>query len=199
MNITAPTPRTWRTWTAATAVLLAAASLTTPAAGSAQATTAIAANKPPTILSCRAATPLGRPLTFTPALTLRQRTTRITATLRLTGCTTPNGPHPQLRSATLTLEGTARAGCSGASAPDGSAKITWYDAQGHRAGTSVVQPARRSVTSYNPGDALLGGTVTKGPLHGTRMTGTATPTSDVSGCAVRGLHSLHATGTLKFQ
>ncbi|WP_030303449.1 hypothetical protein [Streptomyces katrae] len=200
MNITTPTPSTWRTWTAATAVLLTTATLTAPAATPAAArTTAIAANTPHTALSCRAATPPGRPLTFTPALTLSQRTTRITATLRLTGCTTPNGHHPQLRSATLTLDGTARAGCSGASTPDGSARITWYNAQGHHTGTSTVQSTPRFVSSYNPGDALLSGRVTQGPLHGTRMTGTATPTSDVSGCAAHGLRTLSATGTLKFQ
>ncbi|MGW7436469.1 MMPL family transporter [Streptomyces sp. NPDC054849] len=111
----------------------------------------------------------------------------------------PSGPHPQLRSATLALDGTARAGCSGASTPDGSARITWYNAQGHHAGTSTVQSTPRFVNSYNPGDALLSGRVTQGPLRGTRMTGTATPTSDVSGCAVQGLRTLYATGTLKFQ
>ncbi|WP_371674121.1 hypothetical protein OG985_44560 [Streptomyces sp. NBC_00289] len=77
--------------------------------------------------------------------------------------------------------------------------ITWYDATGHRAGTSTVRPTRRSVTSYNPGDALLAGTVTSGPLNETRIMESATPTSDVSGCIVKGLLTLSAAGTLKSQ
>ena len=200
MNSILSAPRTPRTWTATVAVLLTAAALTAPATASATPnTTAAAANGSRLALSCQAATRAGHPISFSPALTLQQRPTRITATLRLTGCSASSGPARQLRSGTFTLQGTAQAGCAGASGVHGSGSITWYDAKGNRAGTSAIRPTRRSVTSYNPGNALLDGAVTSGPLNGTRITGSATPTNDVSGCIVGGLRTLSAAGTLKFR
>ncbi|WP_406503316.1 hypothetical protein [Streptomyces sp. NBC_00212] len=197
MNSILSAPRTSRTWTATVASLLTAAALTAPATASATPnTTTVAANSSRLALSCKAATRTGHPIGFSPALTLQQHPTRITATLHLTGC---SGANQQLRSATFTIQGTAQAGCSGTSGVHGSGSITWYDADGHRTGTSTIHPTRRSTTGYNPGNALLEGTVTSGPLNGSRITGSATPTSDVSGCAVTGLRTLSAAGTLKFQ
>ncbi|WP_328863185.1 hypothetical protein [Streptomyces sp. NBC_00306] len=196
MNSILSAPRTSRTWTATVAVLLAAAALTAPATASATPhTTTVAANSSRLALSCKAATRTGHPISFSPALTLQQRKTRITATVHLTKC---SGANQQLRSGTFKVQGTAQASCSGALGVSGSGSITWYDAKGHRAGTSTVRPTG-SATGYNPGNALLGGTVTSGPLNRGRITGSATPTSDVSRCAVTGLRTLSAAGTLKFQ
>ncbi|MFF5973999.1 hypothetical protein ACFY7C_20970 [Streptomyces sp. NPDC012769] len=193
---TSNTPR--RHSMAAAFVMAAALAAPTPASAHVP-LTAAPANARSAALTCRVSTSADRPITFTPPLTLRQRSTRITATLRLTGCTDAHGKRvARLHSGTLTTQGTAQAGCTSARDIKGSATITWYDAAGRKTDTSTIQGARRAVSSYNPGDALLGGKVTAGALQGTTLSGTATPTSDVSSCTGRGLHSLRAAGKLKF-
>lgn len=178
--------------------LVATAVLTAPAdAAPAPTRTPVAAPRA-AALACRAATPADRPVTFSPKLTLRPRHVNITGTLKLTACTSPNGSQQRLRSATLTMKGSGQASCSGASNITGTATITWRDGAGHRAGTSAITSTRRSISGYNPGDALLGGTVTHGVLTGRRVVGSATPTSDVTSCATRGLATLHAAGKIKF-
>ncbi|MFF8610722.1 hypothetical protein ACF06X_32980 [Streptomyces sp. NPDC015346] len=197
--MTSPTgiTSTTRRYTMAGALLLAAALSVPASAHSPQA--AAPAKAGSAALTCKVATSADRPITFTPPLTLRQRSTRITATLRLTGCTDTHGKRvARLHSGTLTSQGTAQTGCTSARDIKGSATITWHDAAGRKTGTSTIQGARRAVSSYNPGDALLGGKVTSGALKGTTLSGSATPTSDVSTCTGRGLHSLRAAGKLKF-
>ncbi|WP_067812743.1 hypothetical protein [Actinomadura kijaniata] len=61
--------------------------------------------------------------------------------------------------------------------------VRWYDAQGGHLGTTTVLPAPGQILGYNPGDALPTGVATSGPLSGSRVQGSATPTSDVSRCA----------------
>ncbi|MFG3507089.1 hypothetical protein ACGF5F_16440 [Streptomyces sp. NPDC047821] len=182
------------------AVLLMATALAALAPAAAQAPpTAAAAKAGSAAWTCRVSTSADRPVTFTPPLTLRQRSTRITATLRLTGCTDGRGKRvPRLHRGTLTTQGTAQASCTRARAIKGSAGITWYDGTGRRTGTSTIKATRTAVSSYNPGDALLGGKVTSGVLKGTKVSGSATPTSDVSTCTGKGLRSLRAAGKLKF-
>ena len=178
--------------------LVATAVLPTPAGAAPAPTHAPMAAPRAAALACRAATPTGRPVTFSPKLTLRPRHVNITGTLKLTACTSPDGSHQRLRSATLTMKGSGQASCSGASNITGTATITWHDAAGRPAGTSAIASTRRSISGYNPGDALLGGTVTRGVLTGRRVIGSATPTSDVTSCATGGLATLHAAGTIRF-
>ncbi|MEV7394286.1 hypothetical protein [Streptomyces sp. NPDC091215] len=176
----------------ATAAVLALAAIV---AG--QSTTATAAAR--TVLTCHVATTADRPITFSPPLSTLTRPTRVTGTFRVTTCTSPDHSVNGLRSAVATMNGSGQAGCSGGSDITGTVTVVWYDAAGKRAGTSVVVPNQRSVNSYNPSDALLGGTVTRGPLAGTFMTGSATPTSDVTSCITRGLATVRGAGTVTFR
>ncbi|OKJ13935.1 hypothetical protein [Kitasatospora sp. CB01950] len=181
--------------------LLAAAALTAALAPVAEA----AAPRPDTaqaraatpLLSCRVATSADDPVAFSPPLTFQARTTQLTGTLDLFDCTSPDGSQPDLDSGTLTLRATGRAGCNGATQITGTGTITWYDGAGEEAGTSSLQPVG-SVDGYNPGDALLGGTVTDGLLAGARASGSATPTVDVDQCAEGGISTLNGSGTIRF-
>ncbi|MGW0708277.1 hypothetical protein ACWD4G_20360 [Streptomyces sp. NPDC002643] len=152
-----------------------------------------------TVLTCHVATSAAHPITFAPPLGVRTRATRVSATFRVTGCVSPDRSASRLRSGTATMSGSGRASCSGGSGIGGSVTVRWYDASGRRAGTSVIVPNRRSVNGYNPADALLGGNVTRGPLTGAFMTGSATPTSDVTSCVSRGLRTVSGAGTVRFQ
>ncbi|MCQ4041538.1 hypothetical protein ACFOSC_12565 [Streptantibioticus rubrisoli] len=83
----------------------------------------------------------------------------------------------------------------------GSGRITWYAASGQRGrvvGGSVLVPDARGGQGYTPVDSLLTGSVTSGRLAGRRSTGTAVPTSDVLGCASRGVRSVAGRGLLSF-
>ncbi|MGI5170351.1 hypothetical protein ACQEU3_38965 [Spirillospora sp. CA-253888] len=149
-------------------------------------------------LVCDAATPPGRPVTFAPPVGLLPRRTAVTGTARLGNCSSPDGTHRRVHHGVLTGHATAVASCTKARDITGQGEITWYDAAGDRLGTTTVRPARRQILSYNPGDALLVGTAVSGPLAGKRIRGSATPTSDVSRCAVTGLHAVHGKGKASF-
>ncbi|MEU8975120.1 hypothetical protein AB0D11_38785 [Streptomyces monashensis] len=152
-----------------------------------------------TALECRVTTSPNHPITFSPALTLRPRTIRVSGTFRLTNCSSPAGTEQRLRSGVLTLQGSGNASCTGGTQLSGSATVTWYDTAGHKAGTSTIKSTRSSVSGYNPADALFGGRVASGRLAGTKVSGSATPTSDVTRCASSGLRTLHGAGTLSFK
>lgn len=169
-----------------------------PAVAGAPAKTGKAPTAVTTSLTCHADSSRKAPVTFSPAVTLERRVTRITGTFHLTGCTSPDGSQRRLRSATVKIHGRANADCTGADGISGSSTIVWYDAASHRVGTSTGHATQRSVSSYNPGDALLSGAVDRGLLAGTRSSATTTPTSNVARCTTRGLHVLRATGTVRF-
>ncbi|MEW9551853.1 hypothetical protein [Nonomuraea sp. NPDC050783] len=152
---------------------------------------------PQDTLTCQVGTAPGQPVTFTPAVGFLPRAVTAKATLVLTGCA-GTGAAAGLRSGRMTVRGTGRAFCTGAQDIHGKGRITWYGPDGRPAGVSTLRPAANRVQSYNPGDMLLGGSITKGPLAGARVSGTATPTSDVSGCVARGLTSVQGTGTITF-
>ncbi|MCK2220340.1 hypothetical protein MF672_042045 [Actinomadura sp. ATCC 31491] len=156
-----------------------------------------AAAVPQDTLTCRVGTSPGRPVTFTPAVGFLPRPVTAKAALVLTGCA-GTGAAAGLRSGRMTVHGTGRAFCTGVQDVHGKGRITWYDAAGRPAGVSALRPAVNQVQSYNPGDMLLGGTIAKGPLAGARVSGTATPTTDVSGCVARGLTAVEGTGTITF-
>jgi hypothetical protein len=185
------TPRFLRPRIAATALLALTALAIGPSPAAAE-----TSGQPS--LRCHVATSANNPITFSPKLNLQPRTTHVTGTFRLTACSSPNGSQRRLRSGVLTLRATSRASCSGGSAITGSGTLTWHDASGRRIGTSTLKSTRRSVSGYNPGDALLGGKITRGPLTGARMSGSATPTSNVSRCATSGLRTVTGAGTVSF-
>ncbi|MBF6047916.1 hypothetical protein GO001_22230 [Streptomyces sp. NRRL B-1677] len=181
--------------TAAT-TLMALTALATSAPASVPASTI--QHKAAETLRCRLHTVPGHPITFTPKLTLQPRTTKVSGSLKLTDCTSPDGKYAQLRTGSGEASGTGQASCGGASGINGSAAITWYDRSGRSLGTSTLKPTLRSVNSYNPADSFLAGEVTRGPLAHLHAAGSITPTSDVTACTSSGLRSLHGTGTLRF-
>lgn len=189
-----------RTLKAVAAALLALSGPVTSAAASAPPSVPVGAirQKAADPLRCRIHTLPGRPITFSPRLTLLPRTTEVSGSFRLSDCVSPGGPYSQLRSGAGEARGTGRASCGGASDISGTGTITWYDPSGRRVGTSTLNPTRRPASGYNPGDSLLIGEVTRGPLAGLHMAGSITPTSDVTACASSGLSFVHGTGTLRF-
>ncbi|QYC40099.1 hypothetical protein Nocox_12405 [Nonomuraea coxensis DSM 45129] len=184
----------------AVATLATAAAL--PLATAAALPLATAAALPPAAvpqdtLTCRVGTPPGRPVTFTPAVGFLPRQVTAEATLTLSGCA-GTGQAAGLSSGRMTVTGTGRAFCTGVQDIRGKGRITWYDATGGPAGTSALRPAAEQAQTHNPGDMLLSGRIGKGVLAGARVSGTATPTSDVSGCVTRGLSSVQGAGTITF-
>lgn len=151
-----------------------------------------------TVLTCRISTAAGQPVTFTPAVGFLPRTVTAQGTLVLTGCSGTAPSAANLRSGRLTVHGTGRAFCTGVQNIRGKGQITWYGADGREAGVSTLRPEAGQVRSHNPGDMLLSGKIVKGPLAGARTAGTATPTSNVSTCATRGITGVHGAGTMTF-
>ncbi|MDX3386033.1 hypothetical protein PV682_31930 [Streptomyces niveiscabiei] len=151
-----------------------------------------------TALSCTARTVAGRPVSFSPPLTMANRQVTVTGSFRLTDCSSPNRTRRGPASGVFTFRGTGHAGCTSASGISGKATVTWYDRAGHRVGTSTVRPAGRRTSSFNPSDALFDGTVTAGVLTGARVSGRAVPTSDVTSCVSSGLRTLHGAGKMAF-
>ncbi|MFC9971177.1 hypothetical protein ACFVH6_09800 [Spirillospora sp. NPDC127200] len=149
-------------------------------------------------LVCDAATTPDRPVTFAPPVGLLPRRTTVTGTAWLGNCSSPDGAHRKIHYGFLSGRATAVASCTKARDIAGEGGITWYDADGNRLGTTTVRPAQQQILSYNPGDALLVGTALSGPLAGKRIRGSATPTSDVSRCAVQGLRTVHGKGKVSF-
>ncbi|WP_414170478.1 hypothetical protein ACMATS_36650 [Streptoverticillium reticulum] len=176
----------------------AAALLTVTALATAPAPATAAPAEMRTVLRCRIATSGERPITFSPELTTQPRLIHVTGTFRVTGCTSPDGSERRLHDGVATIRGSGLASCSGATRITGSGKVVWYDTAGRRAGLSTLRPTLNAVSSYNPADALLVGTVTRGPLTGTSVSGSATPTSDLSRCASSGLSTVRGKGTVRF-
>ncbi|GAA3579097.1 hypothetical protein GCM10022419_070690 [Nonomuraea rosea] len=174
--------------TAATGLAIAAAAVL-PAA---------AAHAEQTLLTCQVSTTSQRPLTFSPPVGFLPRTVTAQATLELSGCTGTGPSASGLRSGLLTAQGTGRASCSGVQDIKGKGRIVWFGQDGSRAGVSTLRPSPARVQTYNPGDMLLSGQISKGPLAGSRTTGTATPTSNISICATKGLSTVYGSGKITF-
>ncbi|MGA5135274.1 hypothetical protein ACPCTO_36415 [Streptomyces olivoreticuli] len=191
-----PLARLARTTAAGFTVIAAVGVLAAPATAVPRAAVAATGRS---ALECRVTTTPNHPVTFSPALTLRPRAIRMTGTFRLTGCSSPAGTERRLRSGVLTVQGSGNAGCTGGTQLSGSAMVTWYDSAGDKAGTSTIKSTRSSVSGYNLTDALFGGEVVSGRLAGTKVSGSATPTSDVTRCASSGLRTLQGAGTLSFK
>ncbi|NBE97098.1 hypothetical protein FE391_42810 [Nonomuraea sp. KC401] len=176
-------------------VLKRAAAATAAAAAMLTAAPA-AATSQETLLTCQVATTAERPITFNPPVRFLPHTVTAQAGLALTGCTASSGTG--IRSGVMTVRSTGRASCAGVQDIRGKGTITWYGADGRKIGTSTLRPSVEKLTGYNPGDMLLSGRVTKGRLAGSKVTGTATPTSTVSTCATKGLATIHGKGTITF-
>ncbi|UBU08692.1 hypothetical protein [Nonomuraea gerenzanensis] len=159
---------------------------------------ASAATVQQTLLTCQVATTPDRPITFNPPVRLLPRTVTAQAGIVLTGCVSSASSAAHLRSGTMTVHSTGRASCAGVRDVHGKGTITWYGADGRQAGVSTVRPSVEKVAGYNPGDMLLGGRISKGTLAGARLTGTATPTSNVNSCATKGLGTVHGVGRITF-
>ncbi|MFC5835926.1 hypothetical protein [Nonomuraea insulae] len=160
-----------------------------------------AAHTGQTLLTCTVSTTSGKPITLDPPVRLVAQRVTARATLALSQCTSPTGAHARLRSGWLTAHGTGQASCVSVSDINAGGRITWYDADKRQAGTSVLNPdtvRTGTVKSYNPGNLLLSGKVTKGRLTGATVTGNAVPTSDVSACATTGLTSVAGAGKVTF-
>ncbi|WP_433498343.1 hypothetical protein ACQP1K_26205 [Sphaerimonospora sp. CA-214678] len=168
------------------------------AEGDAGAVTAITrpAASPHTVLTCSAKT--AKPITFDPPLTQRAQQATFRGTISLINCTSPDNSHPRPRSGQLTFEGGGLATCTGVEKATGSGTITWKDANGVKLGTSTLRPNLNAIDSYNPGNAVLFGEITGGMLKGTRTSGRAIPTSDISKCATTGLTGVEGAGTMDF-
>ncbi|MFI6517751.1 hypothetical protein ACIBF1_19495 [Spirillospora sp. NPDC050679] len=149
-------------------------------------------------LVCEAVTTPDRPVTFSPPVGLLPRRTTVTGAAWLGNCSSPDGTHREIHYGFLSGRATAVASCTKARDIAGEGRITWYDVDGNRLGVTMVRPAQSQILSYNPGDALLMGTALSGPLAGKRIRGSATPTSDVSRCAVSGLRTVHGKGKASF-
>jgi hypothetical protein len=159
--------------------------------------TASAATAPsPALLTCSIRTAPNQPLTFNPPLKRTPQNTTLSSTLNLSGCT---GSQGGIQSGQLTVSGSGRASCTSVEGVQGSGKITWFGANGRSAGTSNVAPANRSANTSNPGEALLTGRVSGGVMNGAQVSGTATPTSSVTGCALGGLKTVHGSGKITFR
>ncbi|MFC4913013.1 hypothetical protein [Actinomadura gamaensis] len=191
---------------AVSAVGLAAAALAAPTVPATAATATrtsplsrpVASAVTSAALVCDAATPPGRPVTFSPPVGLIPHRTTVVGVADFTNCFSPNGSRRAVNHGRLTARGTARASCTTARVEDGRGAITWYDAKGRRLGTTTVRPARDQIVGSNPGDAMLSGIATSGLLAGSRVRGTATPTSDVGPCAIIGLAAVHGRGKVTF-
>ncbi|MGW0484087.1 hypothetical protein [Nonomuraea sp. NPDC003214] len=168
------------------------------------ATPQVAAHTGQKLVTCTVSTTPGRPITLDPPVSMTVRRITARATLALTHCTSPNGAHARLRSGWLTAHGTGLGSCTNVDDISATGRITWYDADKRPAGTSVIKPdhsaieAARSVKSYNPGDMLLGGKVTKGRLAGASVAGSAIPTSDITTCTTTGIAAVTGTGKISF-
>ncbi|MCP2337420.1 hypothetical protein [Actinomadura rupiterrae] len=182
-----------------TAAGLTAAALTTVLAVPATAsTTSRVSSASAAALVCDAATPPGRPVTFTPAVGLLPHRTTVTGIADLTNCSSPNGSRRAVHHGRLTARGTAFASCTAARVESGHGTIAWYDAKGRRLGTTTLRPVGSQVVSSNPGDAMLTGVATSGLLSGSRVQGAATPTSDTGSCAITGMRAVHGKGKVTF-
>ncbi|QLE75639.1 hypothetical protein FGW37_32210 [Streptomyces rectiverticillatus] len=199
-------PRTATIHAALSALLLGALCTTagpgtTPAAaaatGAAPAGTALAG----TALSCSLQTAPGDPLVFRPPVTGRVQRVSATGTVLLDRCTSADGSQYGIRSGRMVLRGSATANCLTAARPEGSAVVTWYHGwaqRGRTAGTSRLRPSPRGGGGYTPADTFLSGDVVSGRMAYRHVRGRAVPTTDVTGCAARGLRTVAGRGNISF-
>ncbi|WP_182906173.1 hypothetical protein [Microbispora sp. H13382] len=151
-----------------------------------------------TVLTCAVSTGGGQPITSDPAVGKEARTVTAKGVLTLTGCASPDGSFPNIRSGTATLQGSAQASCTGVQNVTGTGIISWKDGQGQSLGSSTIRPNLDAINAYNPGDMMLVGEVTDGKMKGRRIAGKAAPTSDVSQCSSKGVSSVQGSGTVAF-
>ncbi|WP_169952240.1 hypothetical protein [Microbispora sp. H11081] len=151
-----------------------------------------------TVLTCAMSTGSAEPITAEPAVGKEARTVSARGVLTLTGCASPDGSFPNIRSGKVTLQGSAQASCTGVQNVTGTGTVTWKDAQGQTLGTSTIRPNMDGIPSYNPGDMMLVGEVVEGKLKGKRIAGKAVPTSDIGQCSAKGVSSVQGTGSVAF-
>jgi hypothetical protein len=151
-----------------------------------------------TVLTCAMSTGSAEPITAEPAVGKEARTVSARGVLTLTGCASPDGSFPNIRSGKVTLQGSAQASCTGVQNVTGTGTVTWKDAQGQTLGTSTIRPNMDGIPSYNPGDMMLVGEVVEGKLKGKRIAGKAVPTSDIGQCSAKGMSSVQGTGSVAF-
>ncbi|MEU7877091.1 hypothetical protein [Microbispora bryophytorum] len=151
-----------------------------------------------TVLTCAMSTSGAQPITADPAVGKEARAVTAKGVLTLTGCASPDKSFPNIRSGTVTLQGSAQASCTGLQNVTGTGTVTWKDAQGQKLGTSTIRPNMDGIASYNPGDMMLVGEVTQGKLKGKRIAGKAAPTSDIGQCSTKGVSSVQGSGTVAF-
>ncbi|MGK5732207.1 hypothetical protein [Streptomyces sp. URMC 124] len=189
---------------AALGALLLGALCTSAGPGAAPATAAPGAARTAaagTALACSLQTAPGEPLVFSPPVTGRVRQVSATGTVLLDRCTSPGGSQRGIRSGRMVLRGSATANCLTATRPEGSATITWYHGwaqRGRTAGTSRLRPAARGGGGYTPADTFLSGDVVSGRMAYRHVRGWAIPTTDVTGCAGRGLRTVAGRGNISF-
>ncbi|MEX2980609.1 hypothetical protein [Streptomyces sp. C36] len=185
----------------ATAVALLLGALTTAAGPTAPPATAVPARSASAAaLNCALQTAPGEPVVFRPSLTGRMRQVSATGTVLLDRCTSPDGSQHGVRSGRLVLRGSAMANCLTADRIEGSGTVTWYHGwaqRGYRAGVSHLRPAARG-GGYTPADAFLSGGVVSGRMARRHVHGWAVPTTDVTGCALRGLRAVAGRGNISF-
>jgi hypothetical protein len=150
-----------------------------------------AAAAPNSALTCAVTTPEGKPLIFEPGVGLTPKRVSARGNLQLTGCTSPDGSAPYLRSGWLTLKGSARN-------VRGTARITWFGVDGRPVGTSEVQAKADRLATQSPADTLLSGSVTSGPLVGERVRGGISPAIGLLSCATTGIDKLPGAGHITF-
>ncbi|MGW4800117.1 hypothetical protein ACWEPC_47640 [Nonomuraea sp. NPDC004297] len=153
---------------------------------------------PAAALSCAVATPAGRPLEFTPKVGLTPRRVEARGLLELTGCASPDGTAPLLRSGWGTVKATVEASCTSARHVRGSAVITWFGASGRPVGTSRLRVRADRLVAQRPVDSLLTGTVAAGWLAKSRVRGDITPAAAILGCAANGMSSIPGRGRIEF-
>ncbi|MGI5287638.1 hypothetical protein ACQEVF_30465 [Nonomuraea polychroma] len=149
-------------------------------------------------LVCAVATPPGRPLAFDPWVGLTPRRVAVRGHLQLTGCTSPDGSAPGLRSGWVALRATAELSCTSAHRVRGRAVITWFGWDGRPVGTSTLRSQGDHLATQRPADTLLAGAVTSGPLKGEQTRGDITPGTGLLSCATKGMQRLPGAGYLTF-
>ncbi|MFC4122680.1 hypothetical protein [Nonomuraea zeae] len=167
-------------------------------AAAATAVPPVHAAPPPAALTCAVATPSGRPLAFAPRVGLTPRDVAVRGNLQLTGCASPDGSAPQLRSGWVSVQATAQVSCASARQVRGTAVITWFGAAGRPLGTSKLRIRADRLATQHPADALLTGRVAAGPLTNERVRGGISPATAILGCATRGMSTLPGSGRITF-
>ncbi|PZG16795.1 hypothetical protein [Nonomuraea aridisoli] len=159
----------------------------------------VAARAPGPVLVCDVATPLVRPLGFTPPVRLVPGRVAVRGNFELTGCASAGRSAASLRSGWAVLKATAQASCTSVRQVRGSVLVTWFDVTGRPAGTSKVRLRADRLVARHPAEALLDGAVTAGRLTGARVHGVLAAPATLLGCATAGTTTLSGAGRITFR